>query len=336
MRRWLGFAAGALVAALLATATPAEAVPIWTRVADGEDRYATAVELSFAAFTNEAIDPVHTVYVASGEAFPDALSAGAAAAVAPDGGGPVLLTRRDTLPDVTKAELDRLDPTRIVLVGGTSAVSNTVKDALEAYATDPVVRLHGQTRFDTSAAISFATFSVGVPVAYVATGVHSFADALAGSAAAGSQGGPVLLVDHHNIPSAIASELDRLNPAKIVVLGGVDAVGVDVQAALASYSPIVQRVAGPDRYATAALLSASVFPANVPFVFVVTGANFPDGLAAGAVAGGRDVPVLLTTKTCMPAGVAAELTRLNPASVYIVGGTAAITTNDQNQQPPCP
>ena len=68
-------------------------------------------------------------------------------------------------------------------------------------------------------------------------------------------------------------------------------------------------MAGPDRYATSALLSASVFPANVPFVFVVTGANFPDGLAAGAVGGGRDAPVLLTMKDCMPQTVSAELAR---------------------------
>jgi putative cell wall-binding protein len=330
MRRWLGFVAGAVAAAVLATAAPAEAVPIWTRIAEGTDRYDTAVKLSFAMFPTP---PVDTVYVASGEQFPDALAAGAVAAAAPANGGPVLLTRRDTLPDVTKAELDRLNPTTIVLVGGTGAVAESVKTALEAYGT--VTRVFGASRFETSAGLSSARFPSGAPVAYVATGAGSFADALSGSAAAGSEGGPVLLVETHSVPAAVGTELDRLNPTKIVVLGGVQAIGPEVQLALQVYAPNVERVQGVDRYATSAAVSADTFAVDRPFAFVVTGDAFPDGLAAGAIGGGRDVPVLLTRKSCMPQVIATELTRLNPGQVYVVGGTGVITTDDQNRQPVC-
>jgi putative cell wall-binding protein len=72
-----------------------------------------------------------------------------------------------------------------------------------------------------------------------------------------------------------------------------------------------------------------------PFVFLVTGEAFADGLAAGAVAGARDVPVLLTRKACMPTVIAMELTRLNPGQVYILGGTDVVVTDDQNRQPTC-
>jgi putative cell wall-binding protein len=330
MRRRLGLAAGCLVAVVLATVAPADAVPVNTRVADGVDRYETAVELSFAFFPTP---PVPVVYVASGENFPDALAAGAAAA---DDGGPVLLTRRDSLPQVTKDELFRLKPGKIVLVGGPGAVSDAVKDALQAYVVAPVSRVQGQTRFDTSAAVSLSTFSPGVPVAYVASG-EKFPDALSGSAAAGTLGGPVLLVAQGAIPSTVGQELDRLNPGEIVILGGIESVGIEVQGALvlANYAP-VDRVAGTDRYATAALLSASVFATGGAEVFIVTGENFPDGLAAGAVAGGRNAPVLLTRRDCMPKATADEITRLAPTDkVWFVGGPQAIALNPQNTQAVC-
>jgi putative cell wall-binding protein len=63
------------------------------------------------------------VYVAVGTGFADALS------VAPVGGvegAPVLLTATDALPDVIAVELDRLDPDRIVVVGGPGVISNAI------------------------------------------------------------------------------------------------------------------------------------------------------------------------------------------------------------------
>ena len=79
-----------------------------------------------------------------------------------------------------------------------------------------------------------ATFAPGVAVAYVATGVD-FPDALSGSAAAGLRGGPVLLVCPSGVPAVVATELSRLKPAKIVILGGTGVVSAAVQSALAAY-----------------------------------------------------------------------------------------------------
>ena len=84
------------------------------------------------------------------------------------------------------------------------------------------------------AAASTYTFGTGVPVAYIATG-QNFPDALAGSAAAGHEGGPLLNVRGGSIPGPVAAELDRLNPARIVVLGGSAVVSDAVAAQLAAY-----------------------------------------------------------------------------------------------------
>ena len=137
----------------------------------------------------------------------------------------------------TAAELTRLKPQKIVVLGGTGAVSDAVLNALKSYATGGnVVRYAGASRFATAADISAHTFGTGVDVAYVAN-AYNFPDALAGAAAAGTVAGPVLLVGPTGaINAATAAELTRLKPQKIVVLGGTGVVSEAVKTALASYA----------------------------------------------------------------------------------------------------
>jgi putative cell wall-binding protein len=62
-----------------------------------------------------------TAYLASGTNYPDAL---AGAPVAARAGAPLLLTSHDCVPASSLAELTRLGVTNIVVLGGTSAVSD--------------------------------------------------------------------------------------------------------------------------------------------------------------------------------------------------------------------
>jgi hypothetical protein len=111
------------------------------------------------------------------------------------------------------------NPTTVVT--GTLVVSNLV-----------VTRLAGPDRYATAVEISKATFPNGnVPVVYIATGLN-FPDALAGAPAAALGGGPLLLVAPDAIPSVVATELARLKPARIVVLGASGVVSPAVVAAL--------------------------------------------------------------------------------------------------------
>jgi putative cell wall-binding protein len=82
----------------------------------GDDRYGTAAAISSNAYPQGAT----TAYLASGADYPDAL---AGAPVAAKAGAPLLLTQRDCVPASTLAELTRLGATKIVVLGGTSAVS---------------------------------------------------------------------------------------------------------------------------------------------------------------------------------------------------------------------
>lgn len=186
----------------------------------GADRYATAATVSAQSF-----DPgPATVFVASGESFPDALSAGAAAV----GRGPVLLVTRDAVPSATANELRRLAPASIVVVGGRNAVSDAVVAALDQHTTGSVTRRAGTDRFATSVATSQGAFDPPSGDVYLAAG-RDFADALAGAWAAGASDSPVLLAERTCVPAAVADEVDRLAPQRLVLLGGTavldDAVG---------------------------------------------------------------------------------------------------------------
>lgn len=188
-----------------------------------------------------------------------------------------------------------------------------------------VTRIAGDDRFATSAALSAATYTPGVAVAYVASGTD-FPDALSGAPAAGRGGGPVLLVRPDGIPSQTASELGRLKPGRIVVLGGTAAVGSAVQTALQHYtSGTVTRIAGSDRSETSASVSRATAPASVAVAYIASGLTFPDALAGGALAaGGTHGPLLLVTAGAVPASVSAELTRLHPGRIVVIGGPDAV------------
>ncbi len=95
-----------------------------------------------------------------------------------------------------------------------------------------VTRLGGADRYATAVEVSKATFPSGnVPVVYIATGLN-FPDALAGAPAAALAGGPLLLVAPDAIPSVVATELGRLKPERIVILGSTGVVSSGVAAAL--------------------------------------------------------------------------------------------------------
>jgi len=291
----------------------------------GDDRFQTA-----AAVSEDAFAPgVPVAYVATGEKFPDALVAGAAAGFR---GGPVILVKQNYLPALAIAELERLNPGRIVVVGGPQAVSDYVFGLVNKYQTGGgTTRVFGGDRYGTAAAISRNTFptpGVGVPAVYVASG-ENWPDALAAVPYAARAGGPVLLVLKDSIPNSIKAELDRLNPGRIIIAGGPSAVSNAVATQLDAYDtgPGVQRVSGFDRYGTAAALSKHHYP--VPparqVAYVATGSNFPDAIGAGPAAARRNAPIILVQATAIPSVSATELNRLNLRRILLLGGTRAIT-----------
>src|SRR5437773_2250997 len=93
----------------------------------------------------------------------------------------------------------------------------------------------------------------------------------------------------------------------------------------ADAAAVVSRISGPDRYGTAAAISASKFAPGVLVAYIATGLNFPDGLTGGAAGANTGGPVLLVRTGSIPAATAGELTRLHPAAINILGGPTVVS-----------
>jgi putative cell wall-binding protein len=90
------------------------------------------------------------------------------------------------------------------------------------------------------------------------------------------------------------------------------------------------RVAGADRYATAAAVALATFPGGSNNIILASGENFPDGLAASGLAGFANAPVVLTRTDSLPTATAGAIATLDglvagAATVHIIGGDAAVS-----------
>lgn len=100
--------------------------------------------------------------------------------------------------------------------------------------------------------------------------------------------------------------------------------------ALARPGRSIDRLGGTDRYGTMSLIASESFD-SCPWAIVATGTNFPDALAASALAGARNCPIVLTTPNSLCDDARDELARLGASHVHIVGGAMAVSENVERQ-----
>ena len=294
-----------------------------TRIA-GPDRFSTSAAVA------QEFDTAATVYIANGRNYPDALSAAPAAAHA---NGPLLLTEQGSLPAVIAAEIVRLDPGRIVVVGGTGVVSLAVESALEALQPGTQVeRIAGADRYETSREVTADAFQSGAPTAFIATG-SNFPDALAASAAASHYDGPVILTNGSatEIDTATLDLLDTLNTTEVLLAGGTGVVSTGIESSLKAVfgDPNVRRLAGANRYATSIAINTDTFTAS-PTVYLAVGTGYADALSGAALAGKNDAPLFVVPGTCVPQGVLDAIVDLGATKVVLLGGSGVLNSSVAN------
>ena len=162
------------------------------------------------------------------------------------------------------------------------------------------------------------------------------ADALAGTALArqlkGGKG-PLLLTETSGLDPRTLAELKRtLRPGSYVyVLGQTQAISQHTfdQIAAAGFRP--SRIGGQDRFETAVDVAETIVPTythDPVTLLAATGLDFPDALAAGAVAASRpNTVVVLTNDKKMPAATLNYLNAFPQRTVIGVGGQAVTALN---------
>lgn len=297
----------------------------------GADRYATAFAASRRAFADGSAD---SVVVCSGENWPDALGGSALAGAVE---GPILLTPAATVPGALATEIARLGAHNVVIVGGASAVSTGVAEAIEDMpGVGSVTRIGGKNRYETAALVARETVRVrkagglsydgGV---YIATG-GSFPDALGAATAAAYTGRPVLLSLYSTIPTDTAEAIEAIGARDAWITGGTAALSPAVESQLADAGIDESvRLAGKDRYETALLLAEHAVDEGLSWdgLGIATGSSFADALA-GAVMQARLGSALVLTPSqhldpSTDAAIRGNLDRIETTTVF--GGDAAVS-----------
>ncbi|WP_170061998.1 cell wall-binding repeat-containing protein [Compostimonas suwonensis] len=285
----------------------------------GADRYATALAVAEEGYPGTA--PI--VYLAAGTDFPDALGAAPAAAFT---GGPLLLTPPDRLPAAVLSKIDRLNPAKIVVVGGARSISDAALGQVRGLA-PTVIRVSGADRFETARQVVAEAFDTANG-AYLAS-ARNFPDALAAAAAAGAQGWPVILVDglSGSIDASTRALLSSLDVSAVTVTGGSTVMSEGIVSSLRGMGLSVDRRGGADRFETARLINESAAFTTSPEVFLAMGYQFPDALAGAALAGSRGAPLYIAPPNCVPRSVLDGARRLGASQVTLIGGTNALDEN---------
>lgn len=254
----------------------------------GSNRYETSAMISQKLF-----DEVEKVVIASGEDFPDALSAGVYANAID---APILLVPKKGGNPAIDAEIKRLHTKEAVVVGGESAIasSNQKVDLL-------VERIYGENRYETSRKISERLeFS---KVGY-ASGGH-FADAISA----------IPLLTKERMPLLLFQKGEALNGNGYVFGGESRIASTDI----GGYT----RISGQTRYGTS-VETAKNF-GNFSTVIIASGEAFPDALSSSALSKRYNAPILLTPKKGLSAEVLDYLMEKRVTNYIIVGGESAVS-----------
>lgn len=109
---------------------------------------------------------------------------------------------------------------------------------------------------------------------------------------------------------------------------GKEAQDEEVKALNSSGQIVPTRIAGKNRYESAAQISREQFT-NAKKVIVVNSQKYADALSATTLSDGR-YSILYTEKDTLPTATRNEIQRLNPIEVYLLGGKQSISDGIEN------
>ena len=197
----------------------------------------------------------------------------------------------------------------------------------------PVWRVQGDNRIATAIAAS-KWYWRAADTAIVAN-AYDFPDALAAGALAAKEDAPLLLTAQSELHPAVAKRLQEMGVRHVYVMGGTTALSPRVDSELDRLGMTVTRVAGSNRYATAASAASRVGASSGEVTLAlgtheVSSRAWPDAVAAGALAATpQRLPTLLTRPGKLPADTADALRSLDVDTVWILGDITAVSADVQ-------
>jgi putative cell wall-binding protein len=247
----------------------------------GNDRYGT----SFDIFKNNWASCDYAV-IATGEQFPDALSA---SPLAKKYNAPIILTRLNELSVDAENQLKKTGVKNVFLIGGEGVVSKGVEDKLKSMGIT-CTRIYGEDRYGTSLAIAKYLNPKGEVA--IATG-ENFPDALSIASIAASSEMPILLVNKDKVSDNVAKYIKDSKITNSYIIGGEGVISPGCENYLSQFTT-VKRLAGTNRYETnIAVLTYFEARLRLHDMFYATGRDFPDALSGSVIAAAGNHPIVL-------------------------------------------
>lgn len=182
-------------------------------------------------------------------------------------------------------------------------------------------RIAGYDKIQTALQISLAQFPNGTDTVILAT-ANDFSDALSGVPLAYKVHAPILLTTRDQLPSAVRTEIQRLAPKKVILLGGTAVISKTIELQLqASFS--LQRLAGVTRYGTAAQIASTL--GTVGQAVLVNGTSFPDAISIASMAAQQGMPIFLTDTDSLPSETDSMMRQLLISETTVGGGEAVVS-----------
>lgn len=198
---------------------------------------------------------------------------------------PILLTAgKSTLEENVAAQIEKLNPSKIIILGGKRVISDEILNSLSEKC--EVERISGSDRYKTAVEIS-KNLNPNPVTAIVVTGTD-YADALSISPYAAMKEYPIV---YSNPNTGLTAEtVEYLTSATdILIIGGAATVRENTVAQL--YSKNIERIAGSDRYKTSYAIAERFNDEFGNDVMFATGTNFPDALAGGVLGAKLKTPL---------------------------------------------
>ncbi|PRY10049.1 cell wall-binding repeat-containing protein [Kineococcus rhizosphaerae] len=220
----------------------------------------------------------------------------------------------------------------LVGLGGAAAVAAPAQ-AATGFKFDH--RIAGADRFATAVESSkLLEPTDGAATDVVIVNGYATVDGLTASYLAGLKSAPILYTDTAGVPAVTAAEIARLGAKNVWIIGGADRVPTAQENAWKAAGKDVTRIAGADRYQTAALVAEAGGTAtegdnpngNSPEqVFIASGTSTADALAAGPVAWAKNYPILLTEAGSLPKATSDALAALGTTDRVVLGSSSSVS-----------
>jgi alpha-tubulin suppressor-like RCC1 family protein/putative cell wall-binding protein len=294
----------------------------------GQDHYQTSVAIAGAYNNNGDCD---NVILASGNSFPDALSA---SLLSKKWNAPILLVNSTVIDSSNAFNYigSHLSNTGTVyIIGGTGVIGSAFETKLTSMGYSNIKRLGGTDRYNTDMLIANdVNVPQGTPV-FIASG-ENFPDALSIASFSGSKQYPILLVGTNYLPDKTRNFITNDYPSTVYIAGGTGVVSQNIKNQIKALVPdgTVTRLAGDDRFGTnAAVLNE--FSPDPGTIYIANGDDFQDVLSGSALAAKTGDPIILEDNqlSTLPSAIEAYLKTLNSSggrpNVIILGGTDVVS-----------